>query len=127
MISIKKFIKLINKIITLLSRKYDKVIKKKYNFWCKLDIEEFEWFKNDIWKSNSIYFLKSKWNTIFIIIFFSNEIQNIIKSILKIIIIKRIDWNDLIVEFLMKCLLITSIIILLSKIIRIHSLAHKLY
>ena len=59
-ISIEKFIELINKIIILLNKKYDEVIKKKCNFWYKLDIKEFKWFKNDIWKSNSANFLKSK-------------------------------------------------------------------
>ena len=48
MIFIKEFIKLINKIIILLNKEYDEIIKKKYNFWYKLDIEEFEWSEDDI-------------------------------------------------------------------------------
>ena len=42
MISIKEFIKLMNKIIISSNKKRDEIVKKKRNFWYKLDIEEFE-------------------------------------------------------------------------------------
>ena len=42
MISIKEFIKLMNKVITSLNKECDGIVKKKRNFCYKLDIEEFE-------------------------------------------------------------------------------------
>ena len=126
MISIEEFVELMNKIIISSNKEHDGVVKKKRNFWCKLDIKGFEWSGNDIWKSNSTNFLKSKRDVVSVIMFFSNEIQKVIKSISKTVITKRIDWNDLIVELLMERLLIASTIILLSKIMRTRLLAHKL-
>ena len=80
-----------NRVIISSNRECDEVIKKKHNFWCKLDIEEFEWSEDDIWKSNSVNFLKSKQDAASAIMFSSNEIQKIIKSISKTIMTRRID------------------------------------
>ena len=42
MISIEEFVELMNRVITSSNRRRDEVVKKKWNFWCKLDIEGFE-------------------------------------------------------------------------------------
>ena len=91
MVSTEEFVGLMNRVIASPSRERDGVVKKKRNFWCKLDIKGFEWSEDDIWKPNSASFLKSKWDAASATMFFSNEIQNVIKSMSKTAMTRRID------------------------------------
>lgn len=113
----KEYVELMNGVIVLMNKKSDGVVKKKRNFWCKLDIERLRWSRDDIWKPNSASFLKSNWDVISVIIFSSDGIQNVIKLILKTAAIRRIDWRDIMTGSWMDRLLIALMIILLSEII----------
>ena len=99
--------------LVILSYDYcDEVVKQIYSCWCKFDIfiTEKKWYNACIWfwKSRSASFLKSNHEIMFAMMFFLNEIQNMTNSMSKSAAMRRIVYNDSIIDSLIDRLLMSS-------------------